>query len=84
MIGKTVGKTDKNLKNEKMCPTCGASVTADSRPFCSKRCADVDLGRWLQGAYAIPAFDSADDSIVDAELAVSDSSRQSELNKISD
>ena len=41
------------------------------RPFCSKRCADIDLGRWFQGAYAIPAVDAADDSIIDAELAAS-------------
>ena len=26
-------------------------------PFCSARCADVDLGRWLTGQYAIPAED---------------------------
>ena len=30
-------------------------VSAQYRPFCSKRCADVDLNRWLSGAYAIPA-----------------------------
>ena len=30
------------------------------RPFCSKRCADVDLGRWLKGAYAIPATEQED------------------------
>ena len=42
------------------CPICGKPVSLDSpqaarlRPFCSKRCADVDLGRWFGGAYAIP------------------------------
>jgi len=36
------------------CPICG-KVTAESfRPFCSKRCADVDLARWLRGDYRIP------------------------------
>jgi endogenous inhibitor of DNA gyrase (YacG/DUF329 family) len=36
------------------CPICGkASVTA-FRPFCSKRCADIDLHRWLGGVYAVP------------------------------
>ncbi len=35
------------------CPTCGKPADARYRPFCSKRCADVDLGRWLNGAYAI-------------------------------
>jgi endogenous inhibitor of DNA gyrase (YacG/DUF329 family) len=32
------------------------------RPFCSKRCADVDLGRWLKGSYAIPAAETGDES----------------------
>ena len=55
----------------KLCPTCGAPTIDEVRPFCSRRCADVDLGRWLQGVYAIPAVDAADDSIIDAALAVS-------------
>ena len=37
------------------CPICGKPRVADYRPFCSRRCADVDLDRWLSGAYAIPA-----------------------------
>jgi len=36
------------------CPICGAPSEAQYAPFCSKRCADVDLGRWLSGRYAIP------------------------------
>ncbi len=36
------------------CPICGRPVVADYRPFCSKRCADVDLSRWLGGEYRIP------------------------------
>ncbi|MDT8344399.1 MAG: DNA gyrase inhibitor YacG [Thermohalobaculum sp.] len=32
---------------------CGAPARADWRPFCSRRCADVDLGRWFTGRYAI-------------------------------
>jgi uncharacterized protein len=37
------------------CPICGKPPADAYRPFCSKRCADVDLGRWLKGGYAIPA-----------------------------
>lgn len=37
------------------CPICGKPRVEAYRPFCSKRCADVDLHRWLGGAYAIPA-----------------------------
>ena len=59
------------IVNAKPCPTCGAPAMYETRPFCSKRCADIDLGRWFQGAYAIAAVDAADDSIVDAELATS-------------
>jgi uncharacterized protein len=36
------------------CPICKAPTEASFRPFCSRRCADVDLVRWLRGAYAIP------------------------------
>jgi endogenous inhibitor of DNA gyrase (YacG/DUF329 family) len=37
------------------CPICGKPVVAGYRPFCSRRCADVDLGRWLTESYRIPA-----------------------------
>lgn len=39
------------------CPICGAAPQKAYRPFCSRRCADRDLGRWLTGSYAIPAAD---------------------------
>jgi endogenous inhibitor of DNA gyrase (YacG/DUF329 family) len=32
------------------------------KPFCSRRCADVDLGRWLKGGYAIPAVENDDET----------------------
>lgn len=44
------------------CPECSAPVDAAFRPFCSKRCADVDLARWLTGGYAIPAAAQSDDA----------------------
>lgn len=37
------------------CPICARKPDEKYRPFCSRRCADVDLGRWLTGSYAIPA-----------------------------
>ena len=40
---------------EPSCPICGKAQVARYRPFCSKRCADIDLNRWLTGRYAIPA-----------------------------
>ncbi len=39
------------------CPICGKPSEAAFKPFCSKRCADVDLHRWLKGSYAIPVQD---------------------------
>jgi len=36
------------------CPICTKPGVMAFRPFCSKRCADVDLSRWLKGGYAIP------------------------------
>jgi hypothetical protein len=42
------------------CPICGKPADPDYRPFCSRRCADVDLGRWLTGAYAIPTDEGED------------------------
>ena len=62
-----MGDAKNKSEDSKPCPTCGAVVMHETRPFCSKRCADIDLGRWFQGAYAIPAVDAADDSIIDAE-----------------
>lgn len=47
-----------------VCPECGAETAAKFRPFCSKRCADLDLGRWLKGSYVIPggASEAAEDA----------------------
>ena len=36
------------------CPVCGRPAVLRFRPFCSARCADVDLGRWLSGQYRVP------------------------------
>ena len=43
------------------CPHCGKPVVEAYRPFCSRRCADVDLARWLRGDYAIPTDETPDD-----------------------
>lgn len=46
------------------CPTCGKPRDQKFKPFCSKRCADLDLARWLNGTYAIPAAEDDDGSTV--------------------
>lgn len=42
----------------KTCPICGKPSAKPFTPFCSKRCADIDLGRWLKGVYAIPVSEA--------------------------
>lgn len=37
------------------CPICKAESVQQYRPFCSKRCADVDLGKWVAGSYTLPS-----------------------------
>lgn len=43
------------------CPICGKPMVEAYRPFCSKRCADIDLNRWLSGVYAVPVTEDADE-----------------------
>ena len=43
------------------CPVCGKDTAADVRPFCSRRCRDVDLNRWLSGIYRIPTEESPEE-----------------------
>ena len=42
------------------CPICDAETNRKYRPFCSRRCADVDLGKWLSGSYAVPSHEPED------------------------
>ena len=46
----TIPKTPRGAR----CPICSAPADPVLRPFCSTRCADADLSRWLRGGYAIP------------------------------
>jgi hypothetical protein len=47
--------------NRKTCPICDKATEEPFKPFCSKRCADVDLRRWLSGSYAIPVTEDEDE-----------------------
>ncbi len=51
------------------CPICQSKTAKAFRPFCSKRCADVDLGRWMNEAYAAPAVEEDDVSPAEAQAA---------------
>lgn len=52
------------------CPNCSKASAPDTAPFCSKRCREVDLNRWLTGGYAVPAveLDDIDDKAMEEAL----------------
>ena len=43
------------------CPISGKPTEPTFKPFCSKRCADIDLNRWLSGVYAVPVKEDDDE-----------------------
>jgi uncharacterized protein len=47
----------------KPCPICGKPATEASEPFCSPRCRDVDLNRWLSGSYIVPGKPEDDQDV---------------------
>jgi hypothetical protein len=53
------GKGVKGSGTRAKCPICGKPRVEAFRPFCSKHCADIDLGRWLEGRYAVPGAPAA-------------------------
>ena len=61
MPAKLPGNASPDGAAAKPCPICGKPSTPENRPFCSGRCKDVDLNRWLSGSYAIPARADEDD-----------------------
>ena len=48
-------------RRQAKCPICGRPTQPETRPFCSARCADVDLARWLGGGYAIATHEDAEE-----------------------
>ncbi|MFQ6549397.1 DNA gyrase inhibitor YacG [Aestuariibius sp. 2305UL40-4] len=50
------------------CPICDKPAAHAYRPFCSKRCADKDLGRWMTGAYAVPSAEPPDEDEIEQAL----------------
>ncbi len=49
------------LRPQRKCPICGRPAVRAYYPFDSKRCADLDLGKWLGGGYVIPATEETPD-----------------------
>jgi uncharacterized protein len=64
---------EKQVSNEKkasksVCPVCRGETADKYKPFCSKRCADVDLNRWLDGGYRIPTEERPGERVDDDEI----------------
>ena len=68
-----------NVVKVHKCPIC-KKVFSDEKyvPFCSKRCADVDLGRWFNGSYAVPAEDLDEMETIELYEALEDGQNESE------
>lgn len=60
-----------SASSARKCPICGKAAKHEDRPFCSARCKEVDLHRWLAGTYAIPAGDD-DETVTDGAPILSD------------
>jgi len=60
--GSEGGRSGQGRGNVRPCPICGKPSQQATRPFCSKRCRDVDLNRWFSGSYVVPGADSEDES----------------------
>jgi uncharacterized protein len=52
-MGKTLEPIIPRPAATRRCPICGRPTMARHQPFCSPRCADIDLGRWLKGNYRV-------------------------------
>lgn len=65
-VRKAAGKADKSVAaagaRGRRCPLCGRPAHRAYRPFCSRRCADLDLGHWLRGDYRVPTDEPAPDA----------------------
>jgi len=52
------GEAGNGAPKVRRCPICGKPASDATRPFCSSRCRDVDLNRWLSGTYVVPGSEN--------------------------
>ncbi|MBZ0164125.1 MAG: DNA gyrase inhibitor YacG [Notoacmeibacter sp.] len=50
------------LRPPRPCPECGRPSARETFPFCSSRCKNIDLNRWLSGSYAIPVTEAEENT----------------------
>ena len=73
-------KIIKGQSQKVACPLCQQPADALHKPFCSRRCAQLDLGKWLTGDYAIPSHEAMEDSDVETLLAAHESQQKTQAN----
>jgi endogenous inhibitor of DNA gyrase (YacG/DUF329 family) len=56
------GRNSQMAKKGARCPVCGKEAVTEFRPFCSRRCSEVDLNRWLSGVYRIETNEAPADA----------------------
>ena len=61
-------------QNSSPCPICGKPSCPEYHPFCSKKCADIDLGRWLKGTYVVHTDETPEDGVFPDESLEDDNS----------
>jgi uncharacterized protein len=57
-VPRAADKPASRPRKGRACPICGKEAQEETRPFCSKRCRDVDLNRWLSGSYVVPGSEN--------------------------
>jgi len=64
------------------CPTCGNPAEGEHSPFCCRRCAQADLGRWFSGQYGVPSQEEPDSADIEAlEKAVIEAMEEGKVIK---
>jgi hypothetical protein len=64
-----IAHTDSTAPRGPSCPICGKPALQAQRPFCSNRCRDIDLGRWLKEGYRIESDEPPDGGSGDGDTA---------------
>ncbi len=62
-----MAEDDHQSRAVRACPICGKKSAPGLGAFCSKRCADIDLGRWLKGVYRVPTNEAPGDDKADGK-----------------
>ncbi len=57
------------------CPSCGGIGQEKYKPFCSRRCADLDLAKWLNGSYSVPVVELDENDLDELETTLGNGER---------